>query len=348
MNQQQQQQEWPQPAWRPKQEQQAGGAAQGQQPYWQAQQAHAAQGSSAQWAAADSASSAAPPPPLDLGLWMSTAQTLSEGSGAAGGTAASSQRPPGQARSRVPRCPHTVCPGIYTACGAQLRWIEPSSRSKGFWGCCRYPECNFNYYPHDQLEHPALSLEVVTVVAPAAEHDGGSSMAAAAAAAAASGPPTEAGASGSGAGVAQQQLLQPQAPPQEQLLLKVAAAPGAEDAVWHAGGVALVMATAGVNLQLALPYEDPQAAAARAAALCAANEDDVVLFPLERYEEVEAVLLRWGWGKRVTRGCARCLLFAALGRPGCCTQRALCPLMIVVLPASQTRSLWAGCGGKKP
>jgi hypothetical protein len=45
-------------------------------------------------------------------------------------------------RQLIPQCPHQMCPGVFTYCGAQLYWVEHGSK-QGFWGCSLYPKCEY-------------------------------------------------------------------------------------------------------------------------------------------------------------------------------------------------------------
>jgi hypothetical protein len=48
-------------------------------------------------------------------------------------------RHPG-AQEFIPKCPYASCPGVFTFCGAELRWV---SRGSGFWGCSSFPACDY-------------------------------------------------------------------------------------------------------------------------------------------------------------------------------------------------------------
>lgn len=55
------------------------------------------------------------------------------------------------------------CPGIYTACGGELKLVRPHNPAvPAFWGCAKWPACNFRYFPPDYVHHAQLSLDVVS------------------------------------------------------------------------------------------------------------------------------------------------------------------------------------------
>jgi hypothetical protein len=41
----------------------------------------------------------------------------------------------------IPRCPLSRCPGIFSKCGAVLRWVERQGR-RGFWACANF-KCDY-------------------------------------------------------------------------------------------------------------------------------------------------------------------------------------------------------------
>jgi len=60
----------------------------------------------------------------------------------------------------IPKCPYPACPGVFTYCGANLRWVRRGTNS--FWGCSSFPVCDYKYYPAQQADHPQIALELVT------------------------------------------------------------------------------------------------------------------------------------------------------------------------------------------
>lgn len=42
----------------------------------------------------------------------------------------------------IPRCPYACCPGVFTFCGAGLRWRRRGAAG-GFWGCSSFPACDY-------------------------------------------------------------------------------------------------------------------------------------------------------------------------------------------------------------
>ncbi|WIA10259.1 hypothetical protein OEZ85_010458 [Tetradesmus obliquus] len=54
-----------------------------------------------------------------------------------------------------------MCPGVFNTCGATLHWRQLGNSGNGFWGCCLYPQCEYRYFPAQQLSRPELGCEVV-------------------------------------------------------------------------------------------------------------------------------------------------------------------------------------------
>jgi hypothetical protein len=53
------------------------------------------------------------------------------------------QQQPPRTEDFVPRCPYAACPGIFTFCGARLRWVRRGVN--GFWGCSSFPACDYKW-----------------------------------------------------------------------------------------------------------------------------------------------------------------------------------------------------------
>lgn len=57
------------------------------------------------------------------------------------------------------------CPGVFSGqgCGAALRFKRSGERA--FWGCSRWPDCDYREGPTDRLPSPQVALEALSTQA---------------------------------------------------------------------------------------------------------------------------------------------------------------------------------------